>query len=156
MQYHLVMLMQFYVQYHKVSWMQHVFHVLRDDTSNQAKFMQTPLPMQIPCLIKLINLVDMHTQSKAYPPMHVIETTEIYMLGGRDDAQNLTPTLTRQWLKDRILSELPTVKSMRQKERRKPSLLYCTEACEEDMVYSFLVQNFNQICWQLNRGYNRS
>ena len=54
------------VRYHKVCWTWHIFHVLRDDASNQAKFMQTPLLMQIPCLIKLINLVDKHTQNKAY------------------------------------------------------------------------------------------
>ena len=36
------------------------------------------------------------------------------------------------------------MKSVKQKDRRKPSLLYCPEACEEDMVYSYssLVQNF--------------
>ena len=62
------------------------------------------------------------------------------MLGGRDEAQKHTPTLTRQWLKDKILSELSTVKSVRQQDRRKPSLLYCPAACEEDMVYSSLVQ----------------
>ena len=106
--------------------------------------MQTPLPMQIPCLIELINLVDIHTQNKAYLPMDVIETTYISMLGGRDEAQKHTPTLIRQWLKDNILSELPTVKSVKQKDRRKPSLFYCPEACEEDMVYRYssLVQNF--------------
>ena len=73
-----------------------VFHVLRDDASNQAKFMQTPPPMQIPCLIELINLVDIRTQNKAYLPMDVIEKTYISMLGGRDEAQKHTPTLTRQ------------------------------------------------------------
>jgi len=73
--------------------------------------------------------------------MDVFENTYISMLGGRDEAQKHTPTLTRQWLKDKFLSELPTVKSVRQKDRRKPSLLYCPEACEEDMVYSTLVQN---------------
>ena len=46
------------VRYHKVCWTRHVFHVLRDDTCNQAKSTQTALPMQIPCLIELINLVD--------------------------------------------------------------------------------------------------
>ena len=45
------------------------------------------------------------------------------------------------WLKDKILSELPNVKSVRQKDRRKPSLLYCPEACEEDMVHTSLMQN---------------
>ena len=129
------------VQYHKACWTRHVFHVLRDDACNQVKSPQTPLPMQIPCLIELINLVDVHTQNKAYLSMDVIETTYISMLGGRDEAQKHTPTLTRQWLKNKILSELPTVKSVRQKDRRKPSLLYCPEACEEDMVYSSLMQN---------------
>jgi len=56
------------------------------------------------------------------------------MLGGSEEAQKHTPTLTRQWLKDKILQELPSVKSVRQKDRRKPSVLYCPEACEEDMV----------------------
>ena len=63
------------------------------------------------------------------------------MLGGRYEAQKHIPTLTRQWLKDKILSELPTVKSVRQKDRKNPSVLYCPEACEEDMVYSSLMQN---------------
>ena len=89
------------VRYHKVCWARHVFHVLRDNVSNQAKkIMQTPLPMQIPCLIELINLVDIHTQNKAYLPMEVNETTYIYMCGERYEAQKYTPTLTRQWLKD--------------------------------------------------------
>ncbi len=58
-----------------------------------------------------------------------------------DEAKKHTPTLTRQWLKDQILSELPTVKSVRPKDRRKPSILYCPEACEEDMIHSSLKQN---------------
>ena len=128
------------VRYHKVCWTQNVFHVLRGDACYQAKSTQA-LPMQIPCLIELINLVDFQTQNKAYLPMDIIETTYISMLGGSDEAQKHTPTLTRQWLKDKILSELPTVKSVRQKDRRKSSLLYCPEACEEDMVCSSLMQN---------------
>ena len=129
------------VRYHKVCWTRNVFHVLRDDTCNQAKSTQTALPMQIPCLIELIYLVDFQTQNKAYLPMDIIEITYISMLGGRYEAQKQIPTLTRQWLKDKILSELPTVKSVRQKDRRKPSVFYCPEACEEDMVYSSLMQN---------------
>ena len=104
------------VRYHKVCWTQHVFHVLRDDACNQVKSPQTLLPMQILCLIELINLVDVHTQNKAYLPMDVVETSYISMLGGRDAAQKHTPTLMRQWLKDKILSELPTVKSVRQND----------------------------------------
>ena len=105
------------------------------------KYPQNPLPMQIPCLIELINLVDVHTQSKAHLPMDVIETTYISMLGGEEEAQKHTATLTRQWLKDKILSELPAVTSVRQKDRRKHSLLYCPAACEEDMVRSSLMKN---------------
>ncbi len=89
------------VRYHKVCWTRHVFHVLRDDACNQESS-QMALPMQIPCLIELINLVDFHTQNKAYLPMDVLETTYISMLGGRDEAQKHIPTLTRQWLKDKI------------------------------------------------------
>ena len=128
-------------RYHKTCWTRHVFHVLRDDTRNQSQPTPTTLPMQVPCLIELINLVDIQTQDKAYLPMDVIENTYISMLGGSDEAQKHTPTLTRQWLKDKILSELPTVKSTRQKDRRKPSVLYCPEACEEEMVNSSLTNN---------------
>ena len=95
--------------------------------------------MQIPCLIELIYLVDLQTRNKAYLPMDVIETTYTSMLGGSDEAQKHIPTLTRQWLKDKILSELPTVTSARQRDRRKTSILYCPEACEEDMVYSSMM-----------------
>jgi len=89
-------------------------------------------------LIELINLVDIHAQSKACLPMDIIETTYISMLGGKDDTQKHIPTLTRQWLKDKILLELPNV---RQKYRRKPSLLYYPEACKEDMVCTSLMKN---------------
>jgi hypothetical protein len=41
------------------------------------------------------------------------------MLGGREEAQKHILTLTRKWLKDKILSELPGVKCVRQKDRRK-------------------------------------
>lgn len=75
--------------------------------------------------------------------MDIIEKTYISMLGGIDEAQKLIPTLTRQWLKSQILSELLSLKSVRQKDRRKPSVLYCPEACEEEMVYSSLTKNVN-------------
>ena len=107
------------VRYHKVCWIRHVFHVLRDDACNRAKSTETAPPMQIPCLIELINVVDFQTQNKAYLPMDVIEKTYISMLGGSEEAQKHIPTLTRQWLKDKILSALPTVKSVRQKRQKK-------------------------------------
>jgi hypothetical protein len=130
------------VKYHKLCWTQHVFHVLRDDASDKAKSTTAEFPMQMSCLIELINLVDLQTQNKAYLPMDEIEATYIYMLGGSEEAQKHTPTLTRQWLKDKILQELPSVKSVRQKDRRKPSVLYCPEAYEEDMVNISMVQNY--------------
>ena len=64
------------------------------------------------------------------------------MLGGSETAEKHTPTLTRQWLKDKSLQELPSVKSMRQKDRRKPSVLYCPEACEQDLVHTSMMQNY--------------
>ncbi|KAK7076276.1 hypothetical protein SK128_021315, partial [Halocaridina rubra] len=71
----------------------------------------TDLPMQIPCLIKMINLVESQTQNKAYLLMDIIENTYKSMLGSKDEAQKHIPTLTRQWLKEKILSKFPTVKS---------------------------------------------
>ena len=129
------------IKYHKLCWTQNVFHVLRDHTSDKAKSTTMDLPMQMSCLIELINLVDIQTQNKAYLPMDQIEATYILMLGGSDEVHKHTPLLTRQWLKEQILQELPSVKSVRQKDRRKPSVLYCPEACEEDMVHTFMMQN---------------
>ena len=130
------------VKYHKLCWTQHVFHVLRDDAPDKAKSTTAELPMQMSCLIELINLVDLQTQNKAYLPMDEIEETYMSMLGGSEEAQKHTPTLTRQWLKDKIFQELRSVKSVRQKDRRNPSVLYCPEACEEDMVNIAMVQNY--------------
>ena len=66
--------------------------------------------------------------------MQDIENTYISMSGGTDAMKNHSPAFTRQWLKDKILSELPGVKSVRQKNMRSPAVLYCPEACETDMV----------------------
>ena len=105
------------VRYHKLCWIQHVFHVLRDHTSDKAKSMRADLPLQMSCLIELIDLVDIQTQNKAYLPMDVTAKTYISMLGGSEEAQKHTPTLTRHWLKDKILQDLPSMKSVRQKDR---------------------------------------
>ncbi len=70
--------------YHKLCWARHVVHVLRDDACNQGKFTNTALPMQIPCLIELINLVDFQTQNKAYLPMDIISRALICYRAGRD------------------------------------------------------------------------
>ena len=129
------------VRYHKPCGTQHVFRVVRDDARNQPTLTTADLPMQTLCLIELINIVDIQTQNKAYLPMDAIETTYISMLGGNDEAQKHTPTLKQQWLKDNMLSELPSVTSVRQKDRRKSSVLYCPEACEEDMVHTSMMQD---------------
>jgi len=126
------------LKYHKLCWTQHVFHVLRDHATNNAKSTMADLPMQMSCLIKLINI----SQSKAYIPMDQIEATHISMLMGSEEAQKHNPTLTSQWLKDKILQELPSVKSVRQKDRRKPSVLCYPEACEEDMVHTSMMQSY--------------
>ena len=70
------------LKYHKLCWTPHVFHVPRDHASDNAKSTTADLPMQMSCLIKLINLVKLQTQNKAYIPMHQIEATlYISMLG---------------------------------------------------------------------------
>ena len=128
------------VMYHKQCWRKHVFHVIRDHTSEENKSTTPDLPMQVPCLIELINLIDMKTRNKEYLPMDDIERTYIAMLGGSKEAKKHKPTLTRKWLKSTIIQELPTVKSVRQRDRTKPSVLYCPEACEEDMVNMAILQ----------------
>ena len=128
-------------KYHKLCWTQNVFHVLRDHASDNAKSTMGDLPMHMSCLIELINPVELQIQNKAYIPMDQIEATHISMLGVASRHKH-NPTLTRQWLKDKILQELPSVKSVRQKDRRNPSVLYYPEACEEDMVHTSMMQSY--------------
>ena len=119
---------------------QTVFHVLRGEAAEANK--QTKhCSMQIASLIELINLVDIQTQNKAYLSIDDIETTYINMLGGIEALENHVPTFTRKWLKNKILSELPKVKSVLQKNRRKPAVLYSPEACEEEMVHTAITSN---------------
>ena len=73
-----------------------MFHVLRDHASDNARSTAADLPMQMSCLIELINLVELQTQNKAYIYMDQIEATHISMLGGSEEAQKHNPTLTRQ------------------------------------------------------------
>jgi len=54
------------LKYHKLCWTEHVFHVLRDHASGNAKSTMADLPMQMSCLIELINVVELQTQNKAY------------------------------------------------------------------------------------------
>jgi hypothetical protein len=93
--------------------------------------------LQIASLIALINLVDIQTQSKAYLSMEDIETTKINMLGGEDVLATHFLIFTRQWLKEGILSELPSTTSARKKNMRKP-IIYSPKACEKDIVRATL------------------
>ena len=45
---------------------------------------------------------------------------------------------SRKWLKERILDELPAVKSVLPKDCRKSAVLYNPTACEEEMVHSLI------------------
>ena len=114
------------VRYHKSCWTKHVFHATRDqgDTKSSSKVH----PLQNACLIELINLVDVQTQNQADLSIDDIETAYTRMLGP-DGMENHFPAFTRWWLKEEILTELPSVKSVLQKNRRKPAVLYsCTQA----------------------------
>lgn len=118
-------------KYHKSCWRKHVFYILRDRGCTNK---QSHIPkLQNACLIELINLIELQTKNQEYLSMEDIEATYRNMLGD-NGVENHIPNLTRQWLKDKILSELPSVKSVLQTNRRKPSLLYSPAACEEEMV----------------------
>ena len=127
------------VQYHKRCWTQKVFHVLR--AKDKKGLTEKGHPLQTSSLIELIGLIDSQTQNKAYLSMEDIETTYMNMLGGPDALANHFPAYSRHWLKERILLELPHVTSVRQKDRRKPSILYSPDACESEMVQSVLTEN---------------
>ena len=124
------------VRYHKSCWTKHVFHVLRAKW-NKGK-VERGHPMQISSLIELTNLIDLQTQNKAYLSIQDIETTYINMLGGTDNLDVHFPAYSRKWLKDMILLELPHLTFVRQKDRRKPYILYSPDACKEDIFHSVL------------------
>ena len=60
------------------------------------------------------------------------------MLGGNNALDNHTPPYRRHWLKYHILTELPNVTSVNQKNRRKSSVLFCPQACDVSLVQSAL------------------
>lgn len=130
------------VRYHKSCWTTHVFHVLRE--SDQEARSLNARTIQNSCLIELINLVDIQTQNKAYLSMDAIEATYKNMLGP-DGLENHYPQFNRQWLKEKILTELPSVKSVLQKNRRKPAVLYSPDACEKEMVESAISRDANDM-----------
>ena len=104
------------IQYHKACWTKHVFHVLRDDTNQAPKTKQSP--PQGSSFVELLNIIDTQTRDGTYLSIEDIENTYVNMLhlGGTEALENHSPAFTRQWwLKDRILSELPHVTSVRQR-----------------------------------------
>ena len=95
--------------------------------------------IQNACFIELVNLIDIQTKNKAYLSMEDIETTYVNMLGGPEALANHSPAFTRHWLKDKIMAELPSIRSVLQKSRRSPAILNCPAACEADMVQSAII-----------------
>lgn len=98
--------------------------------------------LQTACFIELISLIDVQTQNQTYLSMDGIETTYVNMLG-TEGLENHSPSFSRKWLKEKSLAELPHVKSVLQKNRAKPAVLYCPAACEEDLVHSVLTSDEN-------------
>ncbi len=95
--------------------------------------------MQNACFIELVNLIDLLTKNKAYLSIEDVETTYINLLGGLEALANHSPAYTRQWLKDKVMAELPSIRSVLQKDRRNAPVLYSPAACEADMVQSAIV-----------------
>ena len=127
------------IQYHKACWTKHVFHVLRYDINQAPKTKQSPT--QVSSFVELLNIIDTQTRDGAYLSIQDIDNTYVSMLhlGGTEALENHSPAFTRQWLKDRILSELPHVKSVRQRNMRSPAFLYCPEACDAGMLQTAII-----------------
>ena len=132
------------VKYHKGCWRTHVFHVLREpsagrrDTSTSQRTV-----LQRACLLELVNLIDVETENQAYLSMDDIETTYVNMLGS-EALENRVPAFNRKWLKKRILRDLPHLKSVRQKDRRKSTVIYSPEACDEEMVHDAMTADVDE------------
>lgn len=122
------------VHYDKACWRSNVFHVTRQMPSNTSSSQVHPL--QAASLVQITNLVDVKTRQKAYISMDDVERVYRNMLV--DVIAHHFPVVSRKWLKERILDELPAVKSLLQKGRRKSAVLYNSTACEEEMVHSLI------------------
>ncbi|KAL8597167.1 hypothetical protein ACOMHN_050503 [Nucella lapillus] len=122
------------VRYHKDCWRTHVFHVLREPSAGMGTSTSQGTVLQRACLLELLNLIDVETENQAYLSMDDIETRYVNMLGS-ETLENHVPAFNRKWLKERILTDLPHLKSIRQKDRRKSAVIYSPEACDEEMVH---------------------
>ena len=120
------------VEYHKDCWTRHVFHAQRGETSHVEKGKEDPV--QLASFIELLNIVDTQTKAGDYLSMEDVEHTYLSLLGGTDALASHSPAFQRKWLKEKILSELPGVKSVRQKNMRLLAVLYCPGACEAHLV----------------------
>lgn len=117
------------VKYHKSCWRENVFHALRETTT--SKTAEEPF-LQRSSLLELINLIDVETRNQAYLHMDDIETTYLNLIGS-EVLETHKPAFSRKWLKERILTDLPHLVSVRP-NRKKTAVLYSPDACEEDMV----------------------
>lgn len=126
------------LKYHKMCWTTNVFNVMKRLERNEASEGGTreQNTMQVSSYVELLNIIDFQTRQGHYLSIEDVESTYIGMLGGTEALERHTPIFCRKTLKEKILSDLPHVKSARQKNMRNPSVLYCPEACEVDMVDS--------------------
>lgn len=88
----------------------------------------------------LISLINVQSQNQTYVSMDDIETTYGNMFG-TEGLENHPLSFSRKWLKEKIVAELPYVKSVLQKNRAKPAVLYCPAAYEEDLVHPVLTSD---------------
>ena len=80
------------VQYHKSSWRNNVFHVIRDEASRPPSSTKKEVPLQIPCLIELINVIDIQIKNQAYLHMDDVERMLIICLEEwRKQKKNIHP-----------------------------------------------------------------
>lgn len=122
------------VQYHKGCWRSNVFHSLREVSDRSGPYVH---PLQAASMVEITNLVEVKTRQKAVISMGDVETVYKNMLG--DVMAQHCPTFSRKWLKEYILTELPAVTSVLQKDRRKSAVLYNPTACQEDNVHSMII-----------------
>ncbi len=106
-----------------------MFHALRETTTSKTG---EETFLQRSSLLELINLIDVETQNQAYLHMDDIETTYLSLIGS-EVLETHVPAFSRKWLKERILTDLPQLVSVRP-NRKKPAVLYSPDAREKDMV----------------------
>ena len=109
-----------------------MFHAQHGETSHVEKGKEDPV--QLASFIELLNIVDTQTKAGDYLSMEDVEHTYLSLLGGTDALASHSPAFRRKWLKEKTLSELPGVKSVRQKNMRLLAVLYCPGACEAHLV----------------------